>query len=816
MSDPLRTAEENLPADETPVRRCSSKGELARLRQLLAQAEAELSVARQQQLVLGSFVASVQRSWSWRLFAPMRALRWLVAPRGFDESALIPWRDLKWVARSGTWRAIGDHPQFVVPCFFPAGWLRVRYALSTDTPSRVQIYADTGNGFTEGDRIEEVAVERSITRDLFIRVDRSVRAVRIDPLDGKGLFQLTGLSVESVPAPAALGHALLAKVRLLLHYRCLLPSLGRGLRLLLRGRLGRFWANLHKSLGLSAPRATFDPADAYRRWRRQHGLDDAGRAALQAQDASLVDPPRFSLLVPVRGLSASFRQALASILGQTYPHWELCVADAGGTVGTVLAEAARGEARVRYVPLAADAGPVALANAALDLASGDYVALLDPADQLARHALSRVAQLLAADRDLDLVYTDEDRLDLEGQHSEPFFKPDWSPDYLLSWHYTGGLSVYRAALMRELGAFRAGLDGAEAYDLTLRVAARTRRVGHVADVLYHARSSPSATVQAQEAARQALRDHLGETGRPGNVEPGPGPGLHRVRFALVGSPRVSIVIPTTCAAARRPGRASSAIVACVQSIRWMTAYASYEILVLNPGAIPDALRCELDGYGVRHLTDTAGGSNRAAILNLGAAHATGAHLVFLDEALEVVTPDWLECLLEYSQQADVGAVGAKLLFPDKCRRSTCPHGKCRRSTCGDGRVPSGCGARHEGNPGHGFRGYPVDPGSMTTLAVARNASAVTGACLMTRAEVFRAAGGFTEAFPRCCYDVDYCLKVQEAARRVVVTPYAQLSHPDPVAPPAFSTEQEAFLARWGPQATRDPFSNPHLADYAGG
>src|SRR5271156_3800358 len=130
MSDPLRV--EDVPATElAPARRGSPRAELARLRRLLAQAEAELSVARQQQLVLGSFVASVQRAWSWRLLAPLRALRWLVAPRGFDEHALIPWRDLKWVARSGTWRATGDQPQFVVPCFFPAGWLGLRYALTT-------------------------------------------------------------------------------------------------------------------------------------------------------------------------------------------------------------------------------------------------------------------------------------------------------------------------------------------------------------------------------------------------------------------------------------------------------------------------------------------------------------------------------------------------------------------------------------------------------------------------------------------------------------------------------------------------------------
>jgi glycosyltransferase involved in cell wall biosynthesis len=565
------------------------------------------------------------------------------------------------------------------------------------------------------------------------------------------------------------------------------------LRLLLRGRLGRFWANLHKSLGLSA--AELDPVDAataYRRWRLVHGLDDAGRVAVQAQDASLTDPPRLSLLLPISGASPGLRAALASVLNQTYTHWELCVTDAGGMAAGVIAETARGDARVRYLSLAADAGPVTLANAALAQASGDHTALLDPADLLAPHALSRIAHLLVADRDLDLVYTDEDRLDAEGNHHEPFFKPDWSPEYLLSWHYTGRLSVYRTALVRDLGGFRAGFDGAESYDLTLRLAARTRRVGHVADVLYHGRSARSASVQAQDAARQALRDHLSETGRRGNVEPGPAPGLHRVRFAVGGCPRVSIIIATAGGPGRRAGQPSSAVAACVQGIRWMSTYATYEILVVNAGSMPDGLRRELDGFGVRHLTDTAGGHNRAATLNLGAAHAAGDHLVFLDEALQVLAPDWLECLLEYSQQADVGAVGAKLLFPN-------------------GPLPQACAKGYDDSPGQTFAGYPRQHRrSLPGLAVARNASAVTGACLMTRSEVFRAVGGFTEAFPRCFHDVDYCLKVQAAARRVVVTPYAQLAHPDPVAPTPFASEQEALLARWGPQTGRDPFSNPNL------
>ncbi len=423
----------------------------------------------------------------------------------------------------------------------------------------------------------------------------------------------------------------------------------------------------------------------------------------------------------------------------------------------------------------------------------------DPADQLARHALSRVAQLLAADRDLDLVYTDEDRLDSEGQHSEPFFKPDWSPDYLLSWHYTGGLSVYRTVtLVPRTGGLPNRTRRERRLTTTLCVsAAPDARVGHVADVLYHARLISFRLHVQTGAARQAVARPPGRDEPAGpEVEPGPAPGLHRVRFALVGTPRVSILIPTTCAADRRPGRASSAIAACVQSIRWMTAYTSYEILVLNPGGIPDALRQELDDYGVRHLTDTAGGSNRAAMLNLGAAHATGAHLVFLEEAAPGWSHPigWSAMLGAVARQADVGAVACETALPQWARAVWLwdPARRAVPVTVPSVAIRSTIAARP------------------AALVVARNTSAVTGACLMTRTEVFRAVGGFTEAFPRCCFDVDYCLKVQEPRRRTSDGRHhcrSTIPHPDQShRPDVFERARKAFLATLGSQATRDPFS----------
>ena len=305
-----------------------------------------------------------------------------------------------------------------------------------------------------------------------------------------------------------------------------------------------------------------------------------------------------------------------------------------------------------------------------------------------------------------------------------------------------------------MGGFRPEPGAAQEYGLALRIAADGGRVAHVPDVLYH-RARPLAAVDG-EAARAVLRSHLERVGREGVVESGPAPGLHRVRFGIRGAPLVSIVIASACLPVRIRGERTFYLRKCLESIgrgNWR----KYEIIVLHGPAVPAELGRMLDQYGaVRAAYATP--FNWARAMNQGAALARGEHLLFLNDDVEVITPAWLERLLEFSQQPEIGAVGATLFFPG-------------------GQIQHAGVAILGGRPLHPFYAHRGDhPGYFNSLLAPRNCSAVTGACLMTRADVFRSVGGFDEGFPLNYNDVDYCLRLIAGGRRVVCTPHARLYH----------------------------------------
>jgi glycosyltransferase involved in cell wall biosynthesis len=314
----------------------------------------------------------------------------------------------------------------------------------------------------------------------------------------------------------------------------------------------------------------------------------------------------------------------------------------------------------------------------------------------------------------------------------------------------------------------------------------------VPDILYHRWAPDGASARAEEAARGALRNHLKETGRDGAVEPGPQAGLHHVRFAVRGAPSVSIIIPSACRPVRVRGESTYYLLKCLESIEKST-WGRREIIVLHGPEVPPSLARRLDqGDAVR--ARYAAPFNWARAMNQGAALARGEHLLFLNDDVDVINPDWLDRMLEFSQQPAVGAVGAKLLFP------------------GGGLQHAGV-AVLGGKPVHPFYSHPGDdPGYFKGLLAPRNCSAVTGACLMTRADVFRAAGGFDEAFPLNYNDVDYCLRLRGGGRRVVWTPHARLYHHElGTRPPEVRPEErDAFLRRWG-AVTDDPYYNPNLS-----
>jgi len=533
-------------------------------------------------------------------------------------------------------------------------------------------------------------------------------------------------------------------------------------------------------------------ADAqYALWLRENQPDlDAVARAVEA----LEEPPLISVVVPTWNSDpVVLGETLASVLAQVYPHWELCLADDASTSEATL-EALRSwetrDDRVRVRRLDENVGISGATNAALALATGPFVALLDHDDLLKPHALARVALRLAEEPDLDLVYSDEDKLDDQGMLVEPFFKPDWSPEHLTSRNYIGHLVVARRSLVDEVGGFRDGVDGSQDHDLLLRLTERSERVAHIAEPLYTWRrvaGSTAAVVDAKpyafEAAKRALDDALARRGLTGRAEDGLLPSTYRLKYDVVGHPRVAIVIPT------RNG--VHLLRRCIDSIREKSTFSDYSFLVIdNESDDPETLEY-LATFGGRVLRYPHR-FNYARMMNLASWAADADQLLFVNNDTEVVEPAWIEALLEHAQRPEVGAVGCRLLYPNDA-------------------------PQHEGvtvNYAGGAAGNVNHQGWWGFGDVVRDCTAVTGAVTMMRPSVFFEVGGFEERLRVAFNDVDLCLRVRQAGYRVVYTPYATLYHHES-ATRGFvpHPEDDAFFdRRWEPRSERfrDPYYNPNL------
>jgi GT2 family glycosyltransferase len=548
----------------------------------------------------------------------------------------------------------------------------------------------------------------------------------------------------------------------------------------------------------------------YDAWIQQRLRAASEPTHIEAVLRSLKRQPRISVITPVYNTEPIWlRRAVASVRAQTYPHWQLCLADDGSTRADTcetLDEVEALDRRIAVVRNARNGGISAASNAALDRATGEFVALLDHDDELAPNALLEVARVLDAHPDADVVYSDEDKLEMDGRHVEPFFKPDWSPDYLRSSMYIGHLTVYRRSIVEEAGRFRTEFDGSQDYDLALRVTERTDRIHHIPRVLYHWRKIPGSAagqVDAKpwgiNAARRALRDHVGRLPIPATVHEDPGNGLWRVKYEIVGEPLVSIIIPTAGRITRIGGRIRDMPLTCIRSIVERTAYRNYELLLVDDGWLSSELLQYLETVPHRRIVYAPPASfNFAAKINFSCRHASGEHLLLLNDDTEVISGEWLTAMLEFSQQRDIGAVGAKLLYPDGSLQHV--------------GVVLGIG----GGACHVLNGQPANSaGYFGSALVIRNYSAVTAACCMTRRDVFEELGGFDERFATDFNDVDYCLRVRAHGYRIVSTPFAQLYHyegasfgsREHVVNPA---EVSALSERWGSVIAADPFYNVNL------
>lgn len=553
--------------------------------------------------------------------------------------------------------------------------------------------------------------------------------------------------------------------------------------------------------------------NSYERWvERFDTLTASNRDRIRMEIATWSAPPLISILMPVHDPDLGvLESALASVRAQLYGNWQLCIADDASThpgVARLLDRYAGLDARIAVVHRREN-GHISLAtNTALALAQGPFCAFLDHDDLLPEHALYEIARALVADPDLDLIYSDEDKVDGSGRRFEPHFKPDWNPELLFAQNYLNHLTVIRTNLVKEVGALRPGFEGSQDHDLLLRVSDRLarERVLHIPKVLYHWRAaigsgtySDRSLAKAEDARLRAMQDTIARRGWPHRVERGPH-GFNRLLRALPETPPlVSIVIPT-----RDRAELLSVV---LDGLLTRTEYGPLEIVIVDNDSIEPATHALFEHYAgearVRVL-HAAGPFNFSALSNAGAHAARGDVLLFLNNDVEVIEPGWLGELVSIASDPEVGAVGAKLLYPD----GTLQHGG----------VVLGAG----GIAGHSHLGLARDdPGYFARMVMLQQVSAVTGACLALRRAVFEEVGGFDERHLAVAFnDIDLCLRIGVAGYRVIWTPHAQLTHHEsksrgsedtPEKRTRFQAEIRTMEARWGRQLVRDPFYNPNLS-----
>jgi GT2 family glycosyltransferase len=565
------------------------------------------------------------------------------------------------------------------------------------------------------------------------------------------------------------------------------------------------------TLAVSPPRA---PADiitedsAYARWI---WLNEPLAGELNAQRQFRFSlQPTVSVIVPVFNPPAEYLAAmLDSVLAQTYSHWELCIADGGSTaphVAPLLREYAARDSRIKVHFLVANRGIAANTNAAIAAATGEFVAFLDHDDTLAPFALFEMVRALNNHREADLIYSDEDKIDPLGRcRFRPHFKPDWSPDMLRSHNYICHQLMVRRELLDNVGGLRNGFDGAQDHDLVLRATEQARQIVHVPQVLYHWRAHPDSTAQdrgakehASPAGARAVAEHLDRIGWPGEVTPAIVPGTYTIRYVSQTRPLISIIIANH--------NQADLLRQCIASIE-RSSYSNVEIVIAENGSREPATHAFYDELRTRpnvRIVEWKEPFNYAAVNNFAVRHATGEMLLLLNNDTDALHADWLERMLEHAVRPEVGAVGAKLYYPD----GTVQHAG----------VILGMGA----NAAHLHQFAPGDhPGYFGRLTYVQNFSAVTAACLMCRREVFDEVGGFDEQFALCYNDVDFCLKLRAKGYSIVWTPEARLRHhesktrgPDntPAKAERFRRESTLFWERWGDLLRRgDPYYSPNLS-----
>ena len=533
------------------------------------------------------------------------------------------------------------------------------------------------------------------------------------------------------------------------------------------------------------------------------GHSDGGRANL------CLGEPVISILMPVHNTPPEILDvAINSVLKQIYPGWELCICDdASDSPSTlfILDKYLGSDPRLKIIRSDENIHIARATNLAAEYSTGDFVGFLDHDDLLAPEALLRMAEAILANRNADVIYSDEDKIENDGRLSEPHLKPDWSPEHLLSTPYILHFMIVRKSLFFGIGGLRHEYTGAQDYDLSLRATAAARHVVHVPHVLYHwrklegsAAARLDAKPQALQNARAAIEDFALSQDKGARVLPGAMAGTFRVCWTLPHDRRVTLLMFTDSRKRKlEDGREIFLVQNAVESIYERSSFRNFNLIVFDNGAMPAIVRDRLENLGavIELYRQPDGPFNFADKANAGLALVRTEDVVLLNDDIEVISSDWLEALLEQSGRRGVGIVGAQLLYSS-------------------GRIQhAGIVLGVNGPSAHIFSNQLCDISYFGYASVVRNYSAVTGAVMATKMSIVRALNGFDRQFSIDYNDVDFCLRAIHAGWRVVYTPFAILHHFEGATlkrEAVSETDGAAFVQRWNFRVLNDPFYNPSL------
>lgn len=714
------------------------------------------------------------------------------------------------------WEAVGDDPKFrlnldLLEVVLPGGWYRLRIHMEACAGFVVApcLYPDYGNGYAHEEMIRLPSPNADGCIEVLILLKNNASGLRFDPTTRRACFTLSRFELKRMGRFEALLYMLLGFNDADGNIDWLVTI--RALRDFLIGTLHYGVSIATNDLFFSQPYSPQPAENSYAEWVRKYDTLGNIGSSFHSRVMQATSGPLISLLLPVYQTPEPWlRRCIDSVLGQVYGNWELCIADDASPsmhIQCVLHEYEQRDPRIRVV-YRQDNGHIAEAsNSALALAHGEYVGLLDHDDELRPHALLEMAEAVIASPSLEFLYSDEDKIDEDGRRFDPYFKPDWNPDLLLSQNYICHFTVIRTSLVRSVGGFRKGFEGSQDHDLILRCTERLSagRIHHIPKVLYHWRAIAGSTAlehgakdYAAAAGSRAVAEHLQRTGVLAKVEQMPH-GHYRIHWPLpLQMPKVSVVIPTR--------DRLDLLRKCVESIFSRTSYENFECLVVdNQSTDPEAL-----GYldelrsrkNVRVLSYDMP-FNYSAINNWAVSQCDGEVLCLLNNDIEVISEDWLGEMVAHAIRPDIGAVGAMLYYPD----GSIQHAGV---ILGVGGVANHAYI-HEpsGYAGHGARGLVV-----------QNLSAVTGACMVLRRALYEYVGGFDERLQVAFNDIDLCLRLCEAGYRNLWTPFAELYHHESATRGSddssekrlrFVSEVQHMQERWGEWLQNDPAYNPNLS-----